>query len=432
MKIGIVGCGMVGSTSAYALVMSGVGREIVLIDLNRARAEAEANDIFHAVPFSHPLSVRAGDYPDLAGARVVVIAGGVAQKPGETRLQLLHRNAHVFRQIIPAVLRHAPEAVLMVVSNPVDIMTHMAAHFAAEFGVPSSRVIGSGTTLDTARFRTLLGRHFDVDSQHIHAYVLGEHGDSEVLAWSQATIAGLTLDDFAKLPRQAADRVGSPADRRAGSPSGLFHHRREGGHLFRHRQRRRPDRRCRIARPAGHLDDLLAHRGAPDYEGVTMALPHLVGGQRRWRRFRCCWTTANRRPFAAARRLFARPSARYACIRSTLPDPFLSFWFFEPHQQPLLGLAVLEVDEHREGVLGQVRQPGLDDRPRLAFDAPGDALAFLVDHSLDRLVVAGRHVRERAGDDALFIDRELQKERRIGAGGFAILRGDENAQRHPF
>ena len=199
MKIGIVGCGMVGSTSAYALVMSGVGREIVLVDLNRLRAEAEANDIYHAVPFAHPLTVRAGDYPDLAEARVVVIAGGVAQKPGETRLHLLQRNAEIFRQIVPSILRHAPEAVLLVVSNPVDIMTHLAAQFAAEFGVPQTRVIGSGTTLDTARFRTLLGRHFDVDPQHVHAYVLGEHGDSEVLAWSQATIAGLSLNDFAKV-----------------------------------------------------------------------------------------------------------------------------------------------------------------------------------------------------------------------------------------
>ena len=146
-------------SSAYALVMSGVGREIVLVDLNRARAEAEANDIYHAVPFAHPLTVRAGDYPDLAGARVVVIAGGVAQKPGETRLQLLQRNADVFRQIVPSVLQHAPEAVLLVVTNPVDIMTHLAAHFAARFGV-AARVLGSGTTLDTARFRALLGRHF--------------------------------------------------------------------------------------------------------------------------------------------------------------------------------------------------------------------------------------------------------------------------------
>jgi L-lactate dehydrogenase len=136
----------------------------------------------------------------------VVIAGGVAQKPGETRLQLLQRNADVFRQIVPSILRHAPEAILLVVTNPVDIMTHLAAHFAAEFGVPSTRVIGSGTTLDTARFRTLLGRHFGVDPHHVHAYVLGEHGDSEVLAWSQATIAGLSLDEFAEGPRQTVDR----------------------------------------------------------------------------------------------------------------------------------------------------------------------------------------------------------------------------------
>src|SRR5262245_59468467 len=199
MKIGIVGCGMVGSASAYALVMSGVGREIVLVDLNRARAEAEANDIYHAVPFANPLTVRAGDYADLAEAQVVVIAGGVAQKPGETRLQLLKRNADVFHQIVPSVLHVAPETILLIVSNPVDIMTHLAAHYAAEFGVPHARVFGSGTTLDTARFRALLGRHFGVDPRHVHAYVVGEHGDSEVLVWSQATIAGLHLDEFAKV-----------------------------------------------------------------------------------------------------------------------------------------------------------------------------------------------------------------------------------------
>ena len=259
MKIGIVGCGMVGSTSAYALVMSGVGREIVLVDLNRARAEAEANDIYHAVPFAHPLTVRAGDYPDLAGARVVVIAGGVAQKPGETRLQLLQRNADVFRQIVPSVLRHAPEAVLLVVTNPVDIMTHLAAHFAAEFGVPHTRVIGSGTTLDTARFRALLGRHFGVDPHHVHAYVIGEHGDSEVLAWSQATIAGLSLDEFAQGPRQAADRGGAEADRRKRPPRGVSDHRRQGCDLLRHRQRRGAHRGRAAARPARHSDHLRAH-----------------------------------------------------------------------------------------------------------------------------------------------------------------------------
>jgi len=279
MKIGIVGCGMVGSASAYALVMSGVGREIVLVDLNRARAEAEANDIYHAVPFAHPLTVRAGDYPDLAGARVVVIAGGVAQKPGETRLQLLQRNADVFRQIIPSVLREAPEAVLLVVTNPVDIMTHLAAQFAAEFHVPPNRVIGSGTTLDTARFRTLLGRHFGVDPHHVHGYVIGEHGDSEVLVWSQATIAGLSLDEFAKVhgkPLTTANREQIDENVRRAA----YHIIAGKGATY-----------YGIGSAVARIVDVLLHDQrailsicsriscVPDCDGVTLALPHLVGGE---------------------------------------------------------------------------------------------------------------------------------------------------------
>ena len=279
MKIGIVGCGMVGSTSAYALVMSGVGREIVLVDLNRARAEAEANDLHHAVPFAQPLTVRAGDYADLSEAEVVVIAGGVAQKPGETRLQLLQRNADVFGQIVPSVLRVAPQAVLLVVTNPVDIMTHLAAQFAAEFGVPHTRVIGSGTTLDTARFRSLLGRHFGVDPQHVHGYVLGEHGDSEVLAWSQATIAGLNLDEFAKvhgtpltkLQRQEIDQNVRRAAYQIIAGKGATYY--------------------GIGSAVARIVDVLLHdqrailticmriNGVPGCDAVTFALPHLVGGE---------------------------------------------------------------------------------------------------------------------------------------------------------
>ena len=197
-KIGIVGSGFVGSTAAYALVMRGVGRQIVLVDLNRLRAEAEANDIFHAVPFANPLDVYAGDYPDLAGAQVVVITAGVNQRPNESRLALLERNAAVFRQVVPNVLQHAPEAVLVVATNPVDIMTHLTAQIVEEHGLSASRVIGSGTTLDTARFRTLLGRHLGVDAHHIHAYVVGEHGDSEVLTWSLVTVGGMPLTDFCR------------------------------------------------------------------------------------------------------------------------------------------------------------------------------------------------------------------------------------------
>ena len=269
---------MVGSASAYALVMSGVGREIVLVDLNKARAEAEANDIYHAVPFAHPLTVRAGDYPDLAGARVVVIAGGVAQKPGETRLQLLQRNADVFRQIVPSVLKHAPDAVLLVVTNPVDIMTHLAAKFAAEFSVPHTRVIGSGTTLDTARFRALLGRHFGVDPHHVHGYVVGEHGDSEVLAWSQVTIAGLNLDEIARLNRKpltAADRQQIDENVRRAAYQIIAG---KGATYY------------GIGSAVARIVDVLLHdqrailsicsriTGVPDCEGVTLALPHLVGG----------------------------------------------------------------------------------------------------------------------------------------------------------
>jgi L-lactate dehydrogenase len=199
MKVGIVGSGFVGATAGYALVMQGVGREIVLVDKDAARAAAEADDLRHAVPFAHPLDVRAGDYGDLAGCRVVVLCAGVGQKPGETRLHLLQRNAQVFREVVPAVLNQAPDAVLVVATNPVDLMTHLAARFARECGVPVQRALGSGTTLDTARFRSLLGAHCGVDPHHVHAYVIGEHGDSEVLTWSLATVGGMPLEDFTRL-----------------------------------------------------------------------------------------------------------------------------------------------------------------------------------------------------------------------------------------
>jgi len=279
VKIGIVGCGMVGSAAAFALVMNGVGREIVLVDLNRSRAEAEANDIYHAVPFAHPLTVRAGDYSDLAGASVVVLAGGVAQRPGETRLELLQRNADVFKDIVPSALRHAPDAVLLVVTNPVDIMTHLAASFAANFGVPRTRVLGSGTTLDTARFRALVGRHFDVDARHVHAYVVGEHGDSEVLVWSQATIAGLSFDEFARVH-------GMPlgADERASIDEQV---RRAAYHII----AGKGATYYGIGSAVAHMVDVLLHdrrailtvcsriEGVRGFEEVTLALPHLVGGQ---------------------------------------------------------------------------------------------------------------------------------------------------------
>lgn len=196
MKVGIVGCGLVGSTAAYAMIMRGVGREIVLVDVNPARVDAEVDDLFHAVPFANPLTVRKGQFEDLVGSQVVIIAAGVNQKPGETRTELLARNAAIFRSIVPSIVKSAPDAVLVVATNPVDTMTHLTSHIAELNGIPRHRVLGSGTSLDTARFRTLLGRYVEVDPHHVHGYVIGEHGDSEVLVWSGVSIGGVPLNRF--------------------------------------------------------------------------------------------------------------------------------------------------------------------------------------------------------------------------------------------
>lgn len=196
MKIGIVGSGMVGSTAAYALIMEGIGRRIILVDKDEKRSRAEANDLWHAVPFSRPLTVDHGDYAALKGSRMVIISAGVSQKPGESRLDLLKRNAAVFREVVPNVVENAPHGVIVVATNPLDIMTHLAALYAAEHGVEKNRVLGSGTMLDTARFRSLLAETIGIDPQHIHAHVIGEHGDSEILAWSLVTVGSLHLDDY--------------------------------------------------------------------------------------------------------------------------------------------------------------------------------------------------------------------------------------------
>lgn len=210
MKIGIVGAGMVGSTTAYAMVMQGVASDIVLVDQSEALAKAQAQDIGHAVPFARAVSVRAGDYADLQDAAIVVLACGVSQKPGETRLQLLDRNAAVFAAVIPNVLRYAPGTILLIATNPVDIMTLVATRIS---DLPAARVIGSGTVLDTARFRALLGRHLGVSARSTHAYVLGEHGDSEVLHWSGASVGGLPVERFARqVGRPLTDAVRAEID----------------------------------------------------------------------------------------------------------------------------------------------------------------------------------------------------------------------------
>ncbi|HEY0275665.1 MAG TPA: L-lactate dehydrogenase [Paenirhodobacter sp.] len=193
MKIGIVGAGMVGSAAGYAIALRGGASEIVFVDYKPTLAIAQAEDIAHAVPFAHPCRVSAGDYDDLAGAGVVILAAGVPQKPGESRLSLLSRNAGVFADVIARVMRAAPEALLLVASNPVDIMTEVAVRAS---GLPPERVIGSGTILDTARFRSLLGAHLGIAAESVHAYVLGEHGDSEVLVWSSARVGTETVARF--------------------------------------------------------------------------------------------------------------------------------------------------------------------------------------------------------------------------------------------
>lgn len=193
-RVAVVGTGNVGATFAYALLLSGLAAEIVLIDKNHARAEGEAMDLNHAVPFAHATRIWAGDYADCAGASVTVVCAGVGQKPGETRLDLVKRNTAVFAEIIPQIAKANPEGVLLIATNPVDVLTFASLQYS---GLDARRVIGSGTILDTARFRYLISRHFGVDTRSVHAYIIGEHGDSEVPVWSLANIAGMRLADFA-------------------------------------------------------------------------------------------------------------------------------------------------------------------------------------------------------------------------------------------
>lgn len=194
-KVAVIGAGNVGATFAYALVLNGLVGEIVLIDIDRQRAEGEAMDINHAVPLSNPVRVWAGDYSDCAGADVVVVTAGTAQRPGETRLDLVKRNADIFADIIPSITEYNETGILLIATNPVDVLSYVAWKVS---GFPSKRVIGSGTVLDTARFRYLLGEYLGVDPRNVHAYVVGEHGDSEVPVWSLTNVAGMRLQDYCR------------------------------------------------------------------------------------------------------------------------------------------------------------------------------------------------------------------------------------------
>jgi L-lactate dehydrogenase len=193
-RVAVVGTGAVGSTFAFSLLLGGLAAEIVLVDANARKAEGEAMDLMHTVPFARTTKIWAGTIDDCAGAAITVISAGAAQKPGETRLDLVRKNAAIFRQIVPAVAKANPDGIILVATNPVDVLAYLTYKIS---GLPAERVIGSGTILDTARFRALLAEHYGVDPRSVHAYIAGEHGDTEVPVWSLANIAGMPLADFA-------------------------------------------------------------------------------------------------------------------------------------------------------------------------------------------------------------------------------------------
>lgn len=195
-KVAVIGCGFVGSSSAFALMQSGLFSEMVLIDADTKRAEGEAMDISHGISFARPMQIYAGNYDDITDAAIIVITAGANQKPDETRLDLIKKNAAIMKSIVGEIKKRDFGGILLIVSNPVDILTLIALK---ESGYPSNRVIGSGTVLDTGRFKYLLGEHLDVDSRSVHAFIIGEHGDSELAAWSNARIGGLKVNDFCEL-----------------------------------------------------------------------------------------------------------------------------------------------------------------------------------------------------------------------------------------
>lgn len=198
-KITIIGCGAVGVRFAYALVIEGVARQIVMVDRDRARLEGEVMDLSHTQPYTSPVEIIAGDYKDIFDSDVTVITAGAKQKPGQTRLELVNTNVEIFKEIIPKIMEYSPSSILLIVTNPVDVLSYVAWKLS---GKEWSKVIGSGTALDSARFRYLLARHCKIDARNVHAYILGEHGDSEVPIWSKATVGGIYLKQWCPLCKE--------------------------------------------------------------------------------------------------------------------------------------------------------------------------------------------------------------------------------------
>lgn len=197
-KITIIGAGSVGATIAYTLSQKSIASEIVLIDINKQKAEGEVMDIDQGTSFREPISIVAGDYPDAADSDIVIITSGIARKPGQTRIELTQTNVNILKSITPQIVKEAPNALYIIVSNPVDIMTYV---FTKISGLPENQIIGSGTLLDTARLRFGLSEHFEVAQKNIHAYVFGEHGDTSFVPWSCADVSGASLDDYAEMMR---------------------------------------------------------------------------------------------------------------------------------------------------------------------------------------------------------------------------------------
>ena len=195
-KIAVIGCGFVGSSCAFTLMQSNLFSEMVLIDVDKDRAEGEAMDMSHGLPFETPMKIYAGEYEDIADCAIVIITAGANQKPDETRLDLVAKNVGIYKHIIPELVRVGCEGILLIVSNPVDILTYTALKLS---GFPENRVIGSGTVLDTARLKYLLGEHLKIDNRGVHAFIIGEHGDSELAAFSSANVSGINLNKFCEM-----------------------------------------------------------------------------------------------------------------------------------------------------------------------------------------------------------------------------------------
>ena len=195
-KVVMIGCGFVGAACCFSIMQSGLFSEMVLIDSDKAKAEGEALDISHGVPFSKPIKIYAGDYDDIQGASVVIISAGASQKPGETRLDLVKKNISIFKSIIPEIKKRNFNGILLIVANPVDILTTVAIKLS---GLSENKVLGSGTVLDTARLKHELGEHLNVDPRSVHAFIIGEHGDSEIAAWSSANVSGIPLHKFCEM-----------------------------------------------------------------------------------------------------------------------------------------------------------------------------------------------------------------------------------------